>query len=205
MIRIAIVDDHPVVREGLAVALDGERDFQITGSAGSAEALIEHVAEWLPDVVILDFEMPGLSGADAVREVLRAAPKARVIVFTAYAEDDRVVGAVRAGAAGYLLKGAPATDVAKAIRDVHAGGSYLPAQIAAIVARQVQEPQREPLSGREREVLRLVADGLSTKQIARRLDIVERTVKYHVNAAMAKLGAENRSQAVALAVRRRLL
>src|SRR5579863_6690667 len=182
MIRIALVDDHPVVREGLAVALDGERDFQITGSAGSAEALIEKAADWLPDVVILDFEMPGLSGADAVREVLRAAPKARVIVFTAYAEDERVVGAVRAGAAGYLLKGAPATDVAKAIRDVHAGGSYLPAQIAAIVARQVQEPQRAALTDREREVLRLVADGLSTKQIARRLDIVERTVKYHVNA-----------------------
>jgi DNA-binding NarL/FixJ family response regulator len=205
MIRIALVDDHPVVREGLASALGDERGFEIIGATGSAQELLERSDAWRPDVILLDFEMPGLSGVDAVREIARAMPNARIVVFTAYADDDKIVGAVRAGARGYLLKGSPASDVARAIRDVNEGGSFLPPPIAAVLAAQVREPHQTGLSAREREVLRLVADGLSNKQIARRLDIAERTVKFHVNSAMTKLGAENRAQAVAVAVRRRLL
>ena len=204
MIRIALVDDHPVVREGLAAALGDEPDFEIVGATGSAEELLVRAAAWRPDVVLLDFEMPGLSGVDAVREFTRALPNARVVMFTAYADDDKIVGAVRSGARGYVLKGSPAAEVARAIREVHAGGSFLPPPIAAVLAAQVREPQ-PGLSAREREVLRLVADGLSNKQIARRLEIAERTVKFHVNSAMTKLGADNRAQAVAVAVRRRLL
>lgn len=204
MIRIAIVDDHPIVREGLLSALD-EPDFHIVGAAGSAEELMANSASWQPDVVLLDFEMPGLNGVDAVRALTRTLPDARIIVFTAYADDDKIVGAVRSGARGYLLKGAPAAEVAAAIRGVRSGGSYLPPPIAAALARQVREPRRTSLTTRERDVLRCVADGLSNKQIARRLDITERTVKYHVTSAMTKLGAENRAQAVALAVRRRVL
>jgi len=205
MIRIAIVDDHPIVREGLVAALDDEPDFTIVGAVGSAEELVERGAQWRPDIVLLDFEMPGLSGVEAVRELVRTLPNRQVIVFTAYAEDERIIGAVRSGAKGYVLKGAPAHEVAQAIRDVHAGGSYLPPAIAAVLARQVREPKRTSLSARERDVLRFVADGLSNKQIARRLEITERTVKYHVNSAMTKLGADNRAQAVAVAVRRRIL
>jgi len=205
MIRIAIVDDHPIVREGLVAALDDEPDFTIVGAVGSAEELVELGAQWRPDIVLLDFEMPGLSGVEAVRELVRTLPNRQVIVFTAYAEDERIIGAVRSGAKGYVLKGAPAHEVAQAIRDVHAGGSYLPPAIAAVLARQVREPKRTSLSARERDVLRFVADGLSNKQIARRLEITERTVKYHVNSAMTKLGADNRAQAVAVAVRRRIL
>jgi DNA-binding NarL/FixJ family response regulator len=149
--------------------------------------------------------MPDLGGVDAVREVARALPATRVIVFTAFGDEDRIVGAVRAGARGYILKGAPAADVAQAIRDVHAGGSYLPPPIAAVLAAQVRQPARPALTEREREVLRWVSDGLSNKQIARRLGIAERTVKFHVNSIMTKLGAENRAQAAALATRRRLI
>ncbi|MBV8172214.1 MAG: response regulator transcription factor [Candidatus Eremiobacteraeota bacterium] len=205
MIRVALVDDHPIVREGLVSALGGDTDLQIVGSVGSAGELIKSAQSWRPDVVLLDFEMPGLSGVDAVRELARALPATRVIVFTAFGDEDRIVGAVRAGARGYILKGAPAADVAKAIRDVHAGGSYLPPPIAAVLAAQMRQPARPALSEREREVLRCVSDGLSNKQIARRLGITERTVKFHVNSIMTKLGAENRAQAVALAARRRLL
>ncbi len=205
MIRVAIVDDHPIVREGLVAALDGESDLCVVGAVGSAEELISHAARWKPNVVLLDFEMPRLAGVEAVRVLVREIPDARIVVFTAYADDEKIVGAVRAGARGYLLKGVPATDVARAIRDVYAGGSYLPGPIAAALAREVREPQSTALSERERDVLRLVADGLSNKQIARRLSISERTVKFHVNSVMTKLSAENRAQAAAIAVRRRLL
>jgi DNA-binding NarL/FixJ family response regulator len=205
MIRVALVDDHPVVREGLTSALDGELDLEIVGATGSTEDLIAQGAQWRPDVVLLDFEMPGLSGVRAVRELARAMPDARVVIFTAYADDDKIVGAVRAGARGYILKGAPATEVARAIRDVNAGGSFLPPPIAAVLAAEVREPAPAALTEREREVLRFVADGLSNKQIARRMGIAERTVKFHLNSVMTKLGADNRAQAVAVAARRRLL
>ncbi len=205
MIRIAIVDDHPIVRDGLVAALDGEREFRIVGSLDSASDLLAKSKTLQPDIVLLDFEMPGLAGVEAVRALARDLPQTRIIVFTAYADDDKVIGAMQAGARGYVLKGAPATDVARAIRDVYAGGSYLPPAIAAVLARQAREPRRTALTEREREVLRLVADGLSNKQVARRLGISERTVKYHINSVMTKLGADNRAQAVAVAVRRRLL
>ncbi len=205
MIRIALVDDHPVVREGLISALGDESDFRIVGAVASAEELIANASRWSPAVVLLDFEMPGLSGVDAVREIVRAVPEARVIVFTAYADEEKIVGAVRSGARGYALKGSPAAEVAQAIRAVHSGGSYLPPPIAAALAAQVREPRGASLTEREREVLRFVADGLSNKQIARRLNIVERTVKFHLNAAMTKLGAENRAGAVAVALRRRII
>lgn len=205
MIRVAIVDDHPVVREGLVAALEGEPDLTIVGTAGSATTLLDRASDWRPDVIVLDFEMPGLSGSAAARDIMRAVPETRILMFTMHADDDKILSAVRAGAAGYLLKGAPAGDVAKAIRDLASGGTHFPPEIAAALARGVRTPAQAALTNREREVLRLVADGLSNKQIATRLNIAERTVKYHVNSVMTKLGADNRAQAVANAVRGKLL
>jgi DNA-binding NarL/FixJ family response regulator len=205
MIKIAIADDHPVVREGLASALESENDLHIVGTAGSARELLGHAAAWRPDVVVLDFEMPGASGAAAIRAIKEALPHSQVLIFTAYAEDEKIVEALRSGAAGYVLKGSPGSEVAEAIRMARAGQSYVSPEVAARLAHRIRKPQPDTLTAREREVMRLIADGLSNKQIARRLGIAERTVKYHVNATMTKLQADNRAQAVALAVRKRLL
>ncbi len=206
MIRVLVVDDHPVVREGLVAILEDERDFQVAGAAGSAEEALALAPRERPDVILLDLELPGMNGVDAIPRLAAAVPDARVIVLTAYDTDERVLGAIRAGARGYLLKGAPADEIARAIRAVHAGGSYLEARVAAKVLSQVRSPRRAAgLSARERTVLRLVADGLPTKQIARQLGITERTVKFHVSSIMNKLGAGTRAQAVAEAARLGLL
>jgi len=206
VIRVLVVDDHPIVREGLVAILEDERDFQVAGAAGSAEEALALAPRERPDVILLDLELPGMNGVDAIPRLAAAVPDARVIVLTAYDTDERVLGAVRAGARGYLLKGAPADEIARAIRAVHAGGSYLEARVAARVLTQVRSPRRAiGLSARERMVLRLVADGLPTKQIARQLGITERTVKFHVSSIMNKLGAGTRAQAVAEAARRGLL
>lgn len=205
MIRILIVDDHPIVREGLVAVLEDQDDFEVAGTAGSAAEALELVPRLRPDVILLDLELPGMDGLEAMPRLIAAAPDARIIVFTAYDTDERVIGAIKAGAKGYLLKGAAAGEIAAAIREVHTGGSHLSARVAAKVVAAVNAPRRTALTAREREVLRLVADGRSTKQIARSLSITERTVKFHIASFMNKLGADNRAQAVAVATRRGLL
>ncbi len=206
MIRVLVVDDHPVVREGLVGMLEDEQDFQLAGAAGSAEDALAMVATAQPHVILLDLELPGMSGVDAIPRLAAAAPEAGIIVLTAYDTDERVLGAIKAGARGYVLKGASVDEIARAIRAVHAGGSYLASRIAAKVLTQVRAPGRSTsLSARERTVLQKVAAGRSTKQIARELGIAERTVKFHVSSIMNKLGADTRAQAVALAARRGIL
>jgi len=207
VIRVLVVDDHPVVREGLVSVLEDEADFAVVGTAGSAEEALALARRERPDVVLLDLELPGQDGVAAIPALLAIQPAPRVLAFTAYDADERVLGALRAGAAGYLLKGAPAEEIARAVRTVHGGESYLTPRVAAKVVRQVRAPHAASgaLSAREREVLRLVAEGQSSKQIARALGIAERTVKFHVTAIFQKLGADNRAQAVALAARRGLL
>jgi DNA-binding NarL/FixJ family response regulator len=206
-IRVLIVDDHPVVREGLVAALEDESDFRIAGAAASAEEALKLVATARPDVILLDLELPGLSGLEAIPRLSAALPAAGIIIFTAYDTDERVLGAVRAGARGYVLKGASVDEIARAIRAVHGGGSYLASPVAAKILRQMRSPRRAStmLSDRERTVLREVAAGRSTKQIAQVLGITERTVKFHVASIMNKLGADNRAQAVAEAAKRGLL
>jgi len=173
---------------------------------GSAEDAVAAIERARPDIILLDLELPGADGVEAIPRLLAAAPTARIVVLTAYDTEERVLGALRAGARGYLLKGAAADEIAGAIRAVHAGGSYLTARVAATVLTQVREPGRTTaLTRRERMVLRLVADGLSSKAIARRLGITERTVKFHVGSILNKLGADTRAQAVAEAARRGLL
>lgn len=205
MIRILVVDDHPIVRQGLVTVLDDEPDFDVVGSTASADTAIDAARRLGPDIVLLDLELPGTDGVAAIPQILSAHAGARIVVFTAYATDERVFGAINAGAAGYLLKGSATTEIAQAIRIVHGGESYVEPRIAARLLTEAHSPQRFTLSERERGVLRLVAAGLPNKQIARQLGISERTVKFHVTSVLNKLGADNRAQAVALALERGML
>jgi DNA-binding NarL/FixJ family response regulator len=207
VIRVLVVDDHPIVRQGLVTALGDEADLEVVGAAGSAEEALALAARLRPDVALLDLELPGLDGVEAIPRLAAVSPETRVLVFTAYDTDERVFGAIKAGAGGYLLKGAPAEEIARGVRAVQAGGSYLEPRVAARLTAEVRAPRRSSgqLSPRERAVLRLVADGLPNKQIARALAISERTVKFHLSSAFNKLGADNRAQAVALATQRGLL
>jgi DNA-binding NarL/FixJ family response regulator len=207
MIRLLVVDDHPVVREGLVAVLEDEADFAVVGTAGTADEALALATRELPDVILLDLELDGQDGVAALPRLLAVPSQPRVLVFTAYDADERVFAALEAGAAGYLLKGARTAEIAEAIRAVAAGGSYLTPRVAAKVVAQVGRPRGagSRLSVREREVLRLVAAGQSNKQIARTLSIAERTVKFHVTALFQKLGADNRAQVVARAAEQRLL
>lgn len=208
MIRILIVDDHPVVREGLAAVLEQRGEFAIVGQVSSAEEAIERASLVNPDIVLLDLELPKMGGVEAIPRLLEVAPATRIIVFTAYDTDERVFGAIQAGAKGYLLKGAPAGEIAAAITTVHKGASVLDPRVASkVLARVTATRSGSPsgLTAREREVLRLVSEGNSNKEIAVRLTITERTVKYHVASIFNKLGADNRAQAVAVAARQGLL
>ncbi len=207
MIRVLVVDDHPIVRQGLVSVLGDEEDLEVVGEAGSGREAVARVQRLQPDVVLLDLEMPDLDGVEAIPQLLGLRPGLGILVFTAYDTDERVLGAVRAGARGYLLKGASAEEIARGIRAVNAGGSYLEPRVTSKLLAEVSSPRRGGLvlSAREKEVLRLVADGLPTKQISVSLSITERTVKFHVNSIFRKLGADNRAQAVALAAQRGLL
>lgn len=206
MIRILVIDDHPVVREGLVAALEDDPEFEVIGAAGSIEEALPLVPVRQPEVILLDLELPGMDGLAALPVLAAADARVRILILTAYDTDERVLGAIRGGAKGYVLKGAPLGEIARAIRAVHAGETYLEPRIATKVVAELG-PGRRPgmLSRREREVLRLIAGGQSNKQIAQTLGITERTVKFHVTSVLNKLGAENRAQAVALAGQRGLL
>jgi len=208
-IRLTVIDDHPIVREGLVAVLSDEADFAVVGAAASAEDGLQLVQKEQPDVLLLDLELPGASGIDALPGLLEAAPDTKVIVFTAYDTEERVLGALRAGAKGYLLKGSPSEEIGRAIRAVHTGGSHLEGRVASTVLAQLRGGRHEggtaPLSARERQVLRLVAEGRSNKEIARALTITERTAKFHVTSLLNKMGADNRAQAAAMAVQRGIL
>ncbi|HEY7994803.1 MAG: response regulator [Candidatus Eremiobacterales bacterium] len=205
MIRVIIVDDHPIVRDGIASVLETEADIVVAASVGSAEEMLDAVTRERPDAILLDLALPGMGGIEAISR-LRQVGSPRVVIFSAHDEAEAMVEAVRAGARGYVVKGAPGAEIIAAIREVAAGGSYFRGAAANAIASEVRSP-RDPdgLTPREREVIRLVSEGLSNKQIAQRLGIAERTAKFHVRQIMAKLGADNRAQAVALATRRRLL
>ncbi|MFN8516787.1 MAG: response regulator transcription factor [Thermomicrobiales bacterium] len=208
MIRLLVVDDHPIVRQGLVGVLEDDPEFTVVGSVPSAETALAQLASAAPDVILLDLELGGgMDGVAAIGPLLAAQPAARILVFTAYDTSERVFAAIQAGAKGYLLKGAPVEELTRAIRTVYADGSYLESRVASTLLAEVRTPRRGGgrLSERERAVLRLVAAGLTSKQIARELAITERTVQFHVTGLLNKLGAESRAQAVAIAAERGLL
>ena len=202
-IRILVVDDHPVVRDGLTAMLNTQSDFEVVGEASDGEEAVRKVADSDPDVLLLDLEMPGVDGIETLQRLRQSKARARAIVFTVFDTDERIVSAMKAGAKGYLLKGAPRDDVFRAVRVVNEGGSLLEPLIASRFLDSINNP--DALTARQKEVLKLIATGLLNKEIADRLYISERTVKFHVSEILAKLGAGNRTEAVAIATQRGLI
>jgi DNA-binding NarL/FixJ family response regulator len=205
-LRLLLVDDQALFREGLRTLLGLQADFEIAGEAANGEEAVALARRLVPDVVLMDLRMPVLGGVEATRRITAEAPAVRVIVLTTFEEDEEVFAALRAGAAGYLLKASPSAKLCEAIRLAARGESLLEPSVAAKVVAEFarigdREPRRsfpplaEPLSVREREVLRLLAEGRSNKEIAGELGIAEGTVKNHMSNVLGKLGVLDRTQA----------
>jgi DNA-binding NarL/FixJ family response regulator len=198
MIRVVIADDHAVVRQGLRTFLDLQDDIEVVAEAGDGAEALAAAEEHAPDVVLIDLVMPNVDGIEAIRGLRERVPAARAIVLSSFIEDEKLLPAVRAGAAGYLLKDVEPQQLVEAIRTVHAGGALLHPKVAS---RLLEEMATDPLTPREREVLALIGRGMANKVIARELSLSEKTVKAHVSSILAKLGVTDRTQAALYAVR----
>jgi DNA-binding NarL/FixJ family response regulator len=196
VIRVLVADDHAVVRGGLQQLLETADDIDLVGLAENGAEAVQRSDELRPDIVLMDLSMPVLDGVEATRQIMKENPETRVIVLTSFSDNRRILDALRAGAAGYLLKHAGPDELLGAIRAASSGGSPLDPKAARVLldAQQTLRPATE-LSAREEEVLRLVAQGMANKQIARRLDISERTVKAHLTNVFKRLGVTDRTQA----------
>ena len=205
MIRILLVDDHPVVRMGLRGMLDAEPDLTVIGEASSGSEGVELALAERPDIVLMDLRMPGGDGVEATGRILAADPRIRVMVLTTYEADRDILRAIEAGASGYLLKDATPAELADAVRAAARGETVLAPSVASTLIRQVRSPAPPALSARETEVLRLVAAGLTNAEIGRRLFISEATVKTHLLRTFNKLDVADRTAAVTTAMRHGLL
>lgn len=204
-IRVLLVDDHAVVREGLRGFLHLQPGIEVVGEAANAADAVRIAAEVTPDVVLLDLVMPGGDGVSAIRGLREAVPDARILVLTSYADDAQVFAATAAGADGYLLKDVDPGELAEGVRAIHAGRPVLHPVVASRLMRRAEAPPGGQLSDRERQVLRLIVEGLANKQIAQRLGIGDKTVKSHVSHVLTKLGVGDRTQAAVLAIRNHLV
>lgn len=205
VVRVLIVDDHPVVREGLRGMLEADRRVNVVGEAASGDEAVVRARELVPDVVLMDLRMPGGDGVSATTRILAEQPRIRVVVLTTYETDRDIVRAVEAGAAGYLLKDASRADLLNAIIAAVRGETVLSPSVAAKLVTRLRAPVAESLTPRERQVLSLVAIGLTNGEIGRRLYISETTVKTHLLRIFGKLGVSDRTAAVTTAMARGLI
>jgi two-component system, NarL family, response regulator LiaR len=204
-IHILIVEDQRIVREGLRAVLEDEDEIVIVGEAANGQAAIELFAQLQPDVVLMDLQMPVMDGPEATRRIRELSHDARILVLTTYATDEFIFKALRAGAQGYLLKDASANELLGAIHSIHPGQTLLAPAVAARLVMGVSASGQESLTPRELEVLTLIGQGRSNGEIAAMLSIAPRTAKVHVQNILSKLGATNRTEAVSLAVKQRLI
>jgi DNA-binding NarL/FixJ family response regulator len=196
------VDDHPVVLDGLSLLIDRQNDMQVVGSATSGELAVEMFHDLRPDVTLMDLRLPVMNGIEAIRQIRRESPDARIIVLTMYHGDEDVCQALEAGAATYLLKDTLAEDLVQVIREVHDGERPLPSNIAALLEARKTRPSLTP---REVEVVRLIAEGLRNKEIAVALGISEETAKVHVKNILAKMKVSDRAAVIPVALRRGII
>ncbi|RCJ29480.1 DNA-binding response regulator [Nostoc punctiforme NIES-2108] len=200
-IRVLIVDDHSIVRQGLAAMIENEPDMTVVGQAGNGQEAITQYRQLQPDVTLIDLRMPQVSGVEAIVTICAEFAHARMIVLTTYDGDEDIYRALRAGAKGYLLKDAEPDALLNAIHIVHSGQQYIPSEVAAKLVQRMNIPE---LSDREQEVVRQMVLGLSNHDIAAALNITESTVKFHINKILSKLGVSDRTQAVITALKRGL-
>ena len=201
-IRVLCVDDHPLVREGIAAIINGEPDLELIAEASSGGEAVKTFRTLQPDVTLMDLRLPDMSGIDAMIAILNESPNARVIILTTFEGDVAIHRSLEAGARAFLLKTMPPKEIVDIIRQVHGGRKRIPPEVAATLAEHLSE---EPLTARETEVLRHLAEGNRNRDIAELLFIAEETVKVHIKHIMEKLGASDRTQAVAIAVRRGII
>lgn len=201
-IRILIVDDHPVLREGVAAILETQADMVVVGEAGDGAQAVARFRELRPDVTLMDLQMPGMDGVEAIKAIRTECPDARILVLTTYEGDVQAVRALKAGATGYLLKSSLRTEMLNAIYDVHSGRRHIYRVVADEIASHVASEQ---LSQREVTILELIAIGMANKQIACKIGVAEETVKAHLKTIFAKLDVADRTHAVTVAVKRGII
>ena len=204
MIRVLVADDHPIVRSGIIALLSAADDIEVVGEAADGLAAVDRAVELAPDVMLMDLHMPGLDGDEATARILEQRPNVRVVILTTYESDASILTAIEAGASGYLLKAAPQEEILAGIRSVASGGVALAPSIAALLVKRIASPV-VTLTPREREVLALVAQGLSNPAIAKQLFLGEATVKTHLLHVFEKLGVSDRTRAVTRAMELGLL
>jgi two-component system response regulator DegU len=205
-LSILIVDDHSVVREGVRRLLSQEEDISVIGEADTGEGAISLVARRRPDLVLMDARMPGMGGVRAIQQILEEAPRVRIIVFTAHGDEDLLWESLDLGAHGFILKDVDGPTLVGALRQVSAGEPYVDQRLAPDFLRQLSRPKKSGvLSARERQILQLLADGCSNREVSERLVLSVETVKTHVKHILAKLDAEHRAQAVAIGIRQSLI
>lgn len=203
-IRIFVVDDHPVVREGLVAVLETQEEFSVIGEASNGAEALPLLLKQQADILFLDLAMPKMDGVQLIEALQAKGSTTKVIIFTIFDTDERIITAIKAGAKGYLLKGASRQEIFDAVRIVHAGGSLLQPTVADKLFQHISQ-DITPLTARELEVLKALSKGLTNREIAQQLFISERTVKFHVSAILSKLQVQNRTEAVQIGVKRGLI